>query len=164
MGDKIVSNKGRFTVIMQTDCNLVLYDSAKGKGGYDPSASTWASGTWVDGTPSCYAEVESNGTLSVFRSNAIVYKTPQAAVSSSLAPLFFVIQDDGNFVAYQCTAPYWASNTWTSGAGFLQIAPSLNPNFVPSAFLVDGFNRRCFGDDEAACADAMNDEIGFIAF
>jgi len=163
--DKLVSNKGRFTFIQQTDCNLVLYDAQKGRGGYDPSAATWASGTWVPGGyPGCFTTLNSDGTLTVTKGGSVVFKTSPAPFSAAQAPIIYVMQDDGNFVSYQCDSPYWATNTWTPGAGFVQITPSLNPDFEPPQFLVDGFNRKCFGDDEVSCADAANDKIGFIEF
>jgi len=157
---------------MQTDCNLVLYDSQRGLGGYDPSAATWASGTWVSGGAICNAQVQTNGLLAVFRAGitAPVYTVTLSPgsvafpITDAASAVIYVIQDDGNFVAYQCQAPYWASNTYTPGAGFLQMTPSLNPDFVPPQFLVDGFKNKCFGDDPVACADAANDELGFIEF
>jgi len=148
-------------VIMQTDCNLVLYDSAQN------NKATWASNTWVSTpSPSCYAELMTTGALTVYRSGSAVFTTVPAPspITDAASSVIYVMQDDGNFVSYQCSTPYWASNTWTAGAGFIQMDPSLNPDFVPPQFLVDGFKNKCFGDDPVACADAANDEIGFIEF
>jgi len=160
--DKIVSNKGRFTVIMQTDCNLVLYDARQGKGGYDPSAAKWASNTWLSNAyTSCYAEVTKNGVLTVIGGSR-PFTSTAARFSTDVAPLIFVIQDDGNFVSYQCDEPYWASNTWTQGAYFKQILPSLNPDFIPSTDLVEGLKRGCFKDDAALCESGKDIEIGHM--
>jgi hypothetical protein len=148
---------------MQSDCNLVLYDARKGKGGYDPSAATWASNTWTTAAYiQCYAEVGSDGALRVFKNGAQIFITKTARFSASVAPLIYVIQDDGNFVSYQCDEPYWASNTWTPGAGFKQIIPSLNPNYVHTPDMLEGFARGCFGSDQALCEEAAKEEIGFI--
>ncbi len=112
--EKLVSKNGRFTLSMQSDCNLVLYDAKKGKGGSDPSAASWSSNTSVGGGASCKATFREDGSLAVINKDGkVVYQSGAASISAALQPAILILQEDGNLVAYQCDEPYWASNTST---------------------------------------------------
>jgi len=111
--EKIVSKNGRYTWIMQSDGNAVLYDAKQGSGGYNPNASKWASKTSGDQKDVFYTEVDSKeGSLRVYKNGKSVYNTKAAPFSPSEVPVVFIMQDDGNFVGYQCDQAFWSTNTW----------------------------------------------------
>lgn len=97
----LASTSGQYTVVMQGDGNLVLYDAA-GK-------ALWASNTAGQG-PSFLA-MQGDGNIVVYR-----LSDGQPTWSSSTngrGPSHLVLQNDGNFVVYRDAdgAPSWASNT-----------------------------------------------------
>jgi Repeat of unknown function (DUF346) len=123
-GQSLTSNDGRFTLVLQSDGNLVLY----GPGG----RYRWDTGTW--GRPVEQAVMQSDG-------NFVLYAPGGTAVWDSKTNgnpgAFVVIQDDGNLVIYRAdgSAP-WASNTpiiRTVVPGFLPSTSGLHfPNTFPS--------------------------------
>jgi hypothetical protein len=96
--DFIQSPDGRFKVVMQADCNLVLY-----KGQH----ALWASGTDRKGSQ-CTAIMQSDGNLVVYNGN---HSPLWATGTNGHSGVSAVIQNDGNFVLYQNAHPMWASNT-----------------------------------------------------
>ncbi len=112
---KVVSHKGRFTLLLQTDGNLVLYDAQRGRGGYESSAATWSSGTKTT-SKDLDAEISENGALTVVINKVVAYFTPKPRFSYKDAAVTFIVGNDGNFVCFQCDESFWASNTWTVGA------------------------------------------------
>jgi len=114
---KLVSASGRFTLFMQTDANLILYDAAKGAGNYTPTAVLWATSTWTTSANTNSAKLESDGRLKVYRNGAIVYTSNPSPLPATGDPVTLVVQGDGNVVLFQCGMPYWATNTWAPGAG-----------------------------------------------
>jgi Alpha-lytic protease prodomain len=97
----ISSCSGRFTLVMQGDGNLVLYDNTSG-------AALWASWTFGAGFA---AYMQSDG-------NLVIY-TPEgqpvwASNTSGQNGALLLVQDDGNSVVYTYTAvPLWWTNTVT---------------------------------------------------
>jgi len=174
-GDKRTSKLGNYQLVMQTDCNLVLY-SVHGRNG-QPSA-IWATGTNGKGS-GCTAAVDDNGILSV--SNSAGSQLWSSAKSGSSAnaqngntawvsansmtgqSAAFIVQDDGNFVAYQCQDPYWA--TMTNGRTYLEIQDAMKDLYDPSAIpaeVLEAGRRNCFTDDLLACAAGAKIPMGFI--
>jgi hypothetical protein len=96
--DEIRSPNGRYRLVMQTDCNLVLYDSAR---------AIWASGTDRRGT-SCQSLFQNDG-------NFVIYSMGGNAVWASntvgRGGDRITLQDDGNLVMYAGSSAVWASNT-----------------------------------------------------
>jgi hypothetical protein len=119
-GQFIQSPSARYTLIMQTDGNLVLYDQ-----GYP----LWASSTW--GNPGAHADMQSDGNLVVYSAPPTkplwasgTWGNPGAALS---------MQNDGNAVIYTNQGqPLWATNTVNSSllpgqslsAGRSMVSPS----------------------------------------
>jgi hypothetical protein len=75
--DYIMSQDGHNMLIMQSDCNLVLYnddDRANGRG------ATWASNTWQQST-NCYAYMDATGNFGVYGGNyEILWETNTGCV------------------------------------------------------------------------------------
>jgi len=88
---------GRFSLVYQSDGNLVLYG---------PSGPLWSSGTY--GTSPGVVVMQNDGNLVVYDSGG----TPRwASNTSGQTGSYCLIQSDGNFVVYRGFTPVWASNT-----------------------------------------------------
>lgn len=96
--DFLQSDDGRFRIIMQQDCNLVLYKS---------QYHLWASGTDRRGN-NCLASMQTDGNLVVYTAS---HSPVWASHTNGHPGAFATIQNDGNLVVYQGTRVLWASNT-----------------------------------------------------
>ena len=96
--DMIQSADGRFRLVMQTDCNLVVY---KGR------HALWASGTNGKGD-NCWAVMQGDGNFVVYDGS---HKPLWASGTNGRNGSFIIAQNDGNVVVYQGSRPFWASNT-----------------------------------------------------
>ncbi len=101
-GQALGSCDGRFTLAMQADGNLVLYQNGVG--------ALWASNTWHP--------TESTGYTAVMQDdgNFVLYENGAQALWDSGTPghpgSYLAIQDDGNVVVYAAGGtPLWVSNT-----------------------------------------------------
>ena len=65
--DQVVSNSGRYQLILQKDGNLVLYDLSGGQ------KALWASGT--GGHPNSYLRVQDDGNLAIYQPSNPVWAT-----------------------------------------------------------------------------------------
>ncbi|KAH7692357.1 alpha-D-mannose-specific plant lectins domain-containing protein [Dioscorea alata] len=107
---------GSYSFIMQSDCNLVLYDNGN---------AIWASGTNGRGR-SCYVTMQSDG-------NLVIYDNNNNAVWASNTNLgqgnyVLILQRDRNVVIYG--SAQWATNTNTVGVS--------NGMFIPSKATIFG--------------------------
>jgi hypothetical protein len=96
-GDFLTSPNNLYTLNMQDDGNLVLYDLNLGQG------AIWASNTYNMAVSK--AVMESDG-------NFVIYGCPDpiwATNTNYQDGAFIVLQDDGGLVIYG-TTPIWASN------------------------------------------------------
>ncbi|CAN6486687.1 unnamed protein product [Victoria cruziana] len=93
---------GPYRLIMQTDCNLVLYVNG--------NKPLWASSTDRKGT-NCRATLQNNGNLVVLSGNNDVLWTSGSVRGPNNYRL--IVQTDGNVVIYG--AALWATNTVQSG-------------------------------------------------
>lgn len=91
------SRNGVYTLIMQTDGNLVLYATG--------GRPIWASKTV--GTGANRVIMQSDGNLVIYSPTRAVWasNTPGSGANR------LVVQDDGNLVTYSPTRPVWASQT-----------------------------------------------------
>ncbi|KAM0953374.1 putative bulb-type lectin domain-containing protein [Dioscorea sansibarensis] len=94
-------NYASYTFIMQSDCNLVLYDNGR---------VLWASGTNGRGT-NCRVTLQNDGNLVIYTSNNNVVWASNTNVGQGRYVL--VLQKDRNVVIYG--RPLWATNTNTAG-------------------------------------------------
>ncbi len=95
-GQAILSADGRYTVVMQTDGNLVEYT-------FGPRV-VWDSGT--SGHPGALVVMQSDGNLVIYQGSKPIWATG----TWGLGPSFAVIQVDNNFVVYTDSGrPTWAS-------------------------------------------------------
>lgn len=94
--DRITSANGRYTLIMQNDGNLVVYNQGK---------PIWATNT--AGTDGEMAIMQADGNFVLYRVNG---DPLWASNTVGGAGAFVIMQDDGNLVVYQ-QVPVWASNT-----------------------------------------------------
>ncbi|KAG6547929.1 hypothetical protein Mapa_010749 [Marchantia paleacea] len=109
--DKIWSPNTRFYLVMQIDCNLVLYDVVA-------NIPLWASHTNGRGV-SCYAAVTMDGCLAVFDGNSNeLFRTKTKCLGKDTGGVCWTntilqVQDDGNLVLYIFNTLYvlFASNT-----------------------------------------------------
>ena len=94
----IASPNGLYTLIMQLDGNLVLYENK--------NRPVWATNT--DGSGATVAIMQADG-------NLVLYDNASRPIWSSNthgnANSVLVLQDDRNLVMYQGNRPIWASNT-----------------------------------------------------
>ncbi len=96
--DEIRSPGGRYRLVMQTDCNLVLYDSAR---------ALWSSGTDRRGS-SCSALFQDDGNFVIYAMGGTpVWASNTVARGADR----IMLQDDGNLVMYAGSSAVWASNT-----------------------------------------------------
>jgi outer membrane protein assembly factor BamB len=95
-GQSITSPKGKFTLDMQSDGNLVEYDASNNP--------VWASGT--SGNPGAYAVMQGDGNLVVYSSS----NAPLFATGTNGNPgAYLVLGDDGELVVNSSSdRPLWA--------------------------------------------------------
>jgi hypothetical protein len=99
VGETLGCPDGRFSLILQTDGNLVLYDQ--------DGQSLWASGT--DGREVSSATMQEDGNLVL---NAPGGDPVWASDTYGNDGAYVVVQDDRNVVIYSADgAPLWATNT-----------------------------------------------------
>jgi surface antigen len=96
-GQELVSVGGQYTLVMQSDGNLVIYGNG---------CALWASGTV--GTGGAYLNMQTDGNLVIYTSAAKpVWSSGTAGTGSSNT---LNMQEDGNLVIYTSAAtPVWAS-------------------------------------------------------
>ncbi|EFJ27090.1 hypothetical protein SELMODRAFT_18714, partial [Selaginella moellendorffii] len=80
-----------YTLVMQSDCNLVLYDSQ--------NVARWASDSWGKGS-NCYAVLHKNGVLAVYKRENENPAWESEIADDATASYAASLQDDGNFVIY----------------------------------------------------------------
>lgn len=102
----IRSRGGKYVLVMQWDCNLVIYPNGH-------SNKVWASDSTGKGKH-CYAEMQTDG-------NLVVYDKPRNPVwwSNSTGKArggTFVMQDDGNAVIYSNNAAEWDTGSASNAA------------------------------------------------
>ncbi|KAK1312265.1 hypothetical protein QJS10_CPA07g00473 [Acorus calamus] len=105
---------GNYKFIMQSDCNLVLYDG---------SGAVWASNTNGKGS-SCVLRMQSDG-------NLVIYAAGGRAVWASntnrgSGNYLCVLQNDRNVVIYAGRSAIWATGTQSSGVGVTIVPPKAN--------------------------------------
>ncbi|KAL4186103.1 hypothetical protein AMTRI_Chr09g32110 [Amborella trichopoda] len=88
---------GPYRLIMQGDCNLVLY--------VNRSRALWSSRTNGRGT-SCKATLQNNGNLVVLSGSDVIWTSNSARGPNQYR---LIVQGDGNVVIYG--AALWATNT-----------------------------------------------------
>jgi hypothetical protein len=109
VNDKITSNNGLFTLVMQGDGNLVLYRT-------DNRSAPWASNTW--GSPANRAVMQGDGNFVVYGPDGHPYWNSGTAGYPGAC---VVVQDDGNLVVYdKIGTARWASNTAQSFSPTIQ--------------------------------------------
>ncbi|MGX9727580.1 MAG: hypothetical protein ACTFAK_09745 [Candidatus Electronema sp. VV] len=101
----IISADRRFKLIMQGDCNLVLYQG---------STALWSSGTHGDGNK-CWAIMQGDGNLVVYKSiSSTTGRAVWAAGTHGNPGAYVTVQNDGNTVVYKNNKALWASDTVVS--------------------------------------------------
>ncbi|KAG6555720.1 hypothetical protein Mapa_002958 [Marchantia paleacea] len=132
----ILSPNKRFFIVLQVDCNMVLYDTQR-KGTYGPGGQKnwgpngelpmWASDTGGKGT-NCKAYLLSDGVFALFTQDGqLLWFTHQTRCESSLcwSDTTLSMQDDGNLVLYllpitgASAIPIWSSKTMYCEGGCL---------------------------------------------
>lgn len=118
-GEFIVSQDGRFRLILQGDGNLVLYDPRP----------VWASNT--EGHPVSFAAMQADGNLVIYAGNQAVWASHTEGHPGSR----LVMQNDRNAVIYGPGGPTWATNTVlpppTPGAVTFNSGPLTTPDSLP---------------------------------
>ena len=100
-GQRLTSDSGRLSLVMQTDGNLVLY--APG------SSVRWHTNT--NGNPGAYAVMQGDGNLVVYTAQgAALWQSQTYGKGASFAQL----QDDGNFVLYTSAE----KSVWQTGTKY----------------------------------------------
>jgi hypothetical protein len=127
-GQSIRSNSGKFTFILQTDGNLVLYKNLSTGG----QKALWASNT--NGKPTQVCIMQGDG-------NLVLYDVDGNALWSSNtfhdAGARLVMQDDGNAVIYRTNnSAAWATNTWMQTVN-LHVKVLTNPSRFSLAQMVN---------------------------
>ncbi|WP_158292197.1 thiol-activated cytolysin family protein [Paracraurococcus ruber] len=124
LGEKLVSPNGRFTLWMQPDNNLVLY-----QGAFEASNAYWATMTlWLpEQQRPITAEMQADAHFVLYDKD----RAPRWASGTwgpSFVDPYLVLQDDGNLVIYHhVNRPVWASG----GVGGVGRLPAIG--FVPGA-------------------------------
>ncbi|MBV5245390.1 VCBS domain-containing protein [Mycolicibacterium sp. PAM1] len=94
-GQFLQSTQGRYTLHMQGDGNLVLYDEGQNH------KALWASGTW--GQPGLGATMQSDGNVVLYSGATAKWSTKTNGWSGAR----LVVQDDGNLVVYAGSTAVW---------------------------------------------------------
>lgn len=106
--NSITSQNGKYTLLLQTDGNLVLYSDI-----YTPSqAVVWASNTAGTGSNNQLA-MQSQGNLVLYSGSTVVWQPPVSMIGTG-ASNYLAVQNDGNLVLYSgpnLTNPIWATGT-----------------------------------------------------
>ncbi len=109
-GDSVTACGGCYTLVMQTDGNLVEYQNSTGR-------ALWATSTNGRGY---VFDMQGDG-------NAVVYSNTScpswASNTAGRSNAFFAVQDDGNLVVYSGLSAVWASNTDVCPGGCQCYAP-----------------------------------------
>lgn len=127
-GQSIRSNSGKFTLVLQTDGNLVLYKNLSTGG----QQAMWASNT--NGKPTQVCIMQGDG-------NLVLYDVDGKALWSSNtfhdAGARLVLQDDGNAVVYRTNnSAAWSTNTWMQTVN-LHVKILTNPTTFTVAQMVN---------------------------
>ncbi len=97
VNDTVTSCDGRFSLVMQGDGNLVLYQGGR---------AIWSTGT--PGRGGAFATLQSDGNFVLYtRNSKALFSTRTANRPGAI----LAVQDDGNVVVYQGGVARWASNT-----------------------------------------------------
>lgn len=104
---RIVSNNGRYQLVLQSDGNLVLY----GLKGRVPGGATWATGT--DGKGGTLAVLQSDGNFVLYGpSGRVSGGALWGSGTDGKGGTSLVMQDDGNLVIYRADgSPVWGTDT-----------------------------------------------------
>jgi hypothetical protein len=98
LDQSIISRDGRFTLTMQSDGNLVLYE---------PGGACWDSKTY--GQTAVQAVMQSDGNLVIYGPGGAIWHTNTYGHPGAC----LIVQDDRNAVIYDPAAqPLWATNTY----------------------------------------------------
>lgn len=119
--ERISSPNGAYTLVMQKDGNLVLYDS---KCGIEPRCATWNSGSYRE-QGQYFMAIQPDGNLVVYKGRPPVGVEQHIWNSKSYGNLdhyFLAVQDDANLVIYRGTpknnrGPVWSSKTGKISGG-----------------------------------------------
>jgi hypothetical protein len=109
MGSQLRSANGAYSLVMQSDGNLVLYQGT-------PSASSavWATGTWSQ--PATWrptrADMQGDGNFVLYNPTGFA---SWATGTHNHPGARLVLQDDRNVVVYEGQRALWASHTWIPG-------------------------------------------------
>ena len=116
IGGSITSDDGRFTLILQSDGNLVIY----GPGGI----AVWATNT--EGRSVVNAIMQSEGNFVIYGpGNAVIWASNTEGNPNAI--LF--LQNDRNLVIYNSGGPIWASNT---------VGKEISVDYAPFALVANG--------------------------
>lgn len=114
LGEKLESPNGRFTLFMQPDGNLVLYD-----GPYSVASAIWATNTWTlppEYRPT-HADMQNDGHF-VLYNDAMYPAWASGVFGAQYAGAKLVQQDDGNLVIYLPDGTrLWETRTVRDGIG-----------------------------------------------
>lgn len=102
-------------LLMQSDCNLVLYHRNYGRNA--GHVVVWESGTNT-GDNNCYLKIQRDGNMIIFSgSHAVVWETG-TATNDDASGSNLVLQSDRNLVLYNSNnEPVWSTNTVSNGNG-----------------------------------------------
>jgi hypothetical protein len=115
VNDKLVSRNGRYSLIMQWDGNLVLYNAS--------GNPLWASNTW--GSPATHAVLQSDGNFVLYdnQSNPL-----WSTGTNGNSGVYLLLKDDGNLPLYSNQKTIlWSSNTPQPSAESLMDVPNVVP-------------------------------------
>ena len=99
-GEKLVSKNGKYTALMQSDGNLVIYTAG---------TPIWASNSGARGTPPFRLVMQADGNLVIYGANRFVWNS---GVLRGTAPFKLIMQDDGNLCIYDSKNSF----IWNSGS------------------------------------------------
>jgi hypothetical protein len=103
-GNSLLSDDGVFTLVVQSDGNVVIY-------GCKAFTATWATNT--SGTNQRVLAMQGDGNLVLY--DNWVAKWASNSGGKGKGPYYLNMQTDGNLVIYGSTGAIWASNTGNQG-------------------------------------------------
>jgi hypothetical protein len=142
IGQSLASPNGQFSLLMQTDSNLVAYHGAVAtNSAYFASNTEWN----PDAQKPQYLLMQSDANLVLYDSSGTARWSSNTYGPDFVNP-YFLIQDDGNLVVYHDgLKPLWAWGRWPDrqgaipGQGKVTLASTEKPAFPIRAEQIDSF-------------------------
>lgn len=141
-GDSLQSPNGKYTLTMQTDGNLVLFEAETTYANFSPGRVKWHTGTYGNYGAHLLPQA-SDGNLVIYPAAGPYLKATFTYKPGNVPAGTFQVNDDGNVVFYTAAwAPFWVSSWDTSGFIVYPASPGGPVNPYPASTRSGGWTDR----------------------